>query len=121
MSLSCDCDFGGDDPAWWYSSTLKFSTLATKRGRKCCSCGEAIKPGAEVVEFTRWRSPKDDVEERIFGEDGEIDLASWYMCEICGGLAMAVEETGMCYSIGEDMKQQIAEYRAEELAHRSRP
>jgi hypothetical protein len=121
MSLSCDCGYDYDDPDWWYSSTLKFSTLATKRGRKCCSCGAPIKPGDDMVEFTRWRGPKDDIEERIYGECGEISLASWHMCETCGGLAMAVEESGMCFSIGENIKTQIADYRAEENAQRKTP
>lgn len=121
MSLSCDCDFdGGADVAYWWSSSFDFITLQTKRSRKCKSCGCFIKPGAEVVEFTRWRNPKDDVETRIWGEDGEISLASWFMCETCGGLAMAVQDTGMCFSIDENVKDQIAEYRAETLTYRSK-
>jgi hypothetical protein len=43
------------------------------------------------------------------------------MCETCGGLAMAVEESGMCFSIGENIKTQIADYRAEENAQRKTP
>lgn len=37
-------------------------------------------------------------------------MASWYMCETCGGLHMAVKDLGMCCDIERDLKKQIREY-----------
>ncbi len=117
MSLSCSCgDFDGD--GWYYEWTPEFKPLKTRNARKCCSCGAKIKPGDDATEFRRQRGPVTDIEERIHGD--EVPLASWWMCETCGGLAMAIEETGMCFTLGESMKQQIADYRAEESAVKRR-
>lgn len=118
MSLSCSCgDYG--DFAWYYGGTPEdVKPLATKRSRKCCSCGCKLKPGDEVAAFPRWRSPVTDIEERICGD--EVPLATWHSCETCWGLMLAVEETGMCFTLGESMKQQIADYRAEESAFKRR-
>lgn len=110
MSLSCSCDF--DDPEWWYESPDDFTQLATKRGRKCCSCGTKIKPGDDVMKFRRWRSPSDRcnyIEESIYGD--EVPLAAWFMCETCGGLYMSVKDLGMCCDIEENIAAQIREYR----------
>ena len=74
MSLSCSC--GDGDFAWYYSGVPSdVAPLATKRARKCCSCGCKLKPGDDVAEFSRWRGPVTDIEERIFGD--EVPLASW--------------------------------------------
>ena len=109
MSLSCSCEY--DDPEWWYESDDDFSVLATKRGRKCCSCKQRIAVGDEVLHFRRWRDAACDLEERIYGD--EIPMSAWYMCEKCGGLYMAVSDLNMCCDISEDMAAQIKEYMAE--------
>lgn len=106
MSLSCSCEY--DDPDWWYIADEDFIVLATKRSRKCCSCGCRLPIGVEVVRFYRWRSPNCDLEERIYGD--EVSIAPWYMCEKCGGLYMAVTNLGFCCDISEDMATQIREY-----------
>lgn len=112
MSLSCSCDSDGDgDWYWGFSDTPDFSVLTTKRYRKCCCCKRKIVPGQEVLELPRWRSPSERcnyIEEKIYGD--EVPLAPYFMCEECGGLAMAVMELGMCFDIGEPMRQQIREY-----------
>lgn len=119
MSLSCSCE--SYDADWYYSPPDDFTTLATKRSRKCCSCGAKVSPGDTVMEFTRWRAPSDRcnyIEEAIFGD--EVPLAPWFMCETCGGLFLAVDDLGMCCDIGENIAHQIKEYRAEEEAYRKR-
>lgn len=113
MSLSCSCE--NDDAEWYYEADDDFSTLATKRSRRCCSCRKRIAVGDECVHLRRWRSPGyDTIEERIYGEDGEVALASWYLCETCGGLHWAVTDLDMCLDIDQNIAAQIKEYRAEE-------
>lgn len=110
MSLSCYCE--SDDADWWYTGADDFSVLATKRSRKCCSCGKKLAPGAEVLKFERWRRPAyDSIEEKIMGDGAEIYLADWFMCEECGGLYMAINELGFCFDLGnDDMRQLAREY-----------
>lgn len=81
--------------------------LNTKRSRKCCSCGCTIKPGEVVAEFLRTKRPENDIEERIYGD--EVPLATWFMCEECGGLFMAIEDQGFCISLtkGESMRSLV--------------
>ena len=91
MGLSCSCD--NDDADWYYVGGDEFSILSTKRSRKCCSCGTKLMPGSEVVKFERFRYPVyDSIEEKILGPDAEVYMADWFMCEECGGLAMALAE-----------------------------
>lgn len=110
MSLSCSCEY--DDPDWWYEPDEDFSLLATKRGRKCCSCKVRIPVGADALAFRRWRSPEyGSIEERIYGD--EVPMSPWFMCEKCGGLYMAVSDLKFCCNIEEDIATQIREYMAE--------
>ena len=108
MSLSCSCEY--DDAEWWYQPDEDFSLLATKRGRKCCSCGSKLPVGAEVLRVPRWRSPSCDLEEHIHGD--EVYMSTWYLCEKCGGLYMAVSDLKFCCNIDEDIATQIREYMA---------
>jgi len=108
MGLSCSC---GGDFDWYYDIPDDFSVLKTKRSRKCCSCGSRIAIGDTVLPFTRWRPPSERcnyIEESIYGD--EVPLATWYMCETCGGLFLAIQERGMCCDIEENMSAQIKEY-----------
>lgn len=108
MSLSCTC--GDDDGfAWYFTSKDDFSTLLTKRSRKCCSCGTKIKPGDDCVKFGRYKVADSEVEERIYGYRGEVPLASWYMCEECGGVYLSVTELGMCFDLDGDIREQVRE------------
>jgi hypothetical protein len=54
MSLTCESDDDGDC-AWFYTEPHNFTILDTKRGRKCCSCGDPIKVGAMVLKFPCYR------------------------------------------------------------------
>jgi hypothetical protein len=112
MSLSCSCDYDDYPPAWWHIADDEFSILNTKHSRRCCSCKAKIKPGNEVLRFERWRAPSEShnyLEERIYGD--EVPLASWYMCETCGGLYFAIQDLKMCCGISKNIAQQIKEYR----------
>lgn len=108
MSISCSCDF--DDCDWYYTLATDFALLATKRSRKCCSCGTKINVGDDMVTITRWRDPRDAVEDRIYGYGGEVSMAPLHLCETCGGLLWAVQDLGMCCDITKNIKQQIKEY-----------
>jgi len=73
MSLTCSC---GDGCDWYFTNKDDFQKLQTKRSRRCCSCGDKIKPGDDCVEFDRYKIAKTEIEERIHGECGEVPLAS---------------------------------------------
>lgn len=87
MSLHCGYD-GADVSAewWWLWDKEDASQLATKRDRKCCSRGEPIAAGELAHKIRRIRGPKSEVEVKIHGEDDEIPMADWHLCETCGAL-----------------------------------
>ena len=105
MSVSCDC--GSFDYEWFYDAPKDFSVLATTRRKRCFSCRELINIGDEVGKFGNWRPPRSEVEERIYGEDGEINMADTYMCETCIGLFWAMTDLGFCVNLekGESMRE----------------
>ena len=111
MSLSCSCDFDTDDfDGWWWEDHSNFKPVKIGRRKRCCSCKELINIGTENLEFYRYRHAKDDVELNIHG-DNPIPLASYFMCEECSGLYLALSELGYgCLDIGEPMKDYVAEY-----------
>ena len=122
MGLSCSCD-NDDDADWYYVGGEEFSILSTKRSRKCCSCGTKLMPGSEVVKFERFRYPVyDSIEEKILGPDAEVYMADWFMCEECGGLAMALTELGFCLNLGlddmHDLAKEYGEMQREDLARK---
>lgn len=117
MPLTCDCDYDGDF-AWYYGNG-NFGTLTTKRSRKCRSCSKRISVGEPVMEFDRWRQPENDIEERIYGDDGEMPLASYYLCEPCSDLYSSLEELGYCVSPDEDQRALVKEYA--ELHRQAKP
>lgn len=111
MSLSCECDW--DDPDWWYDDSRPVEPLATKRSRRCVSCNDRIKVGDDCKEFTRWRHARyDTIEERIYGEGGEVPMASWYLCDRCAGLYESLDDLGFCGLLGEkhDLRETCREY-----------
>ncbi len=101
MGLSCSCpDYDGD--GWEYYPPDDFTTLQTKRRKRakrrkrCKSCKELIDINATCLKFDRQRYPNSEIEDRIYGEGGEVDIASWYMCENCGDQYMNLSELGFC-------------------------
>lgn len=118
MSLSCDCGF--DDFDWYYNVHPDCAPLRTRRSRRCLSCKALIHVGDDCVLVFRWREPKTIIEERIYGDGGEVPMRDRYLCETCGGLYWAIDDLGMCCDIEKPIKDQIAEYRREEAAAEAR-
>lgn len=117
MSLSCDSGFDGGDCEWYWESNLQYKPLSTKRSRKCCSCGSKISVGEDSIPVHRWHEPRNDIEERIYGD--EVPMSKWHLCDTCGGLAISLEELGFCFSLGgQSLKDQIREYRAQEAEYK---
>jgi len=112
MSLSCDC--GYNDFEWFYCGPDDYTLLDTSRRQRCYSCKELIGLGYPVLVFQRYREPKDEIEDRIYGEGGEIALANYYMCEECGDLYWSLVELGFCISFnGESMQELVRQYNEE--------
>lgn len=109
MSLSCYCYC--DDHDWWHDGGDPVSPLATKRSRRCKSCNDKISIGDDCMKFTRWRNPNyGSIEERIYGEGGEVPLASWYLCDRCAGLYESLDSLGFCVTLPSDMRELCREY-----------
>ena len=113
MTLSCSCpDSDDDDVAWVWYSPDDYTTLETKRRKRCKSCGTLIDVGSIVLKFNRARHPRNDVEERIHGEGGEIPMPAWYHCETCADLWFSLTELGFCVAPDEDQRELVREYAA---------
>lgn len=112
MSLMCGCDVDWDpEPGDWYWNGVRgYAPLPFKRRRRCCSCGDRIEIGALAVEHTRVKIPDDDVEVSIYGEDGEVPLASDWMCEKCGDLYFSLSDLGYCVNPQDNMHEVLREY-----------
>lgn len=111
MSLSCDCGTGYDPDfhSYAYNPPDKLKPMEWKQRRsRCQSCAGFINTGEECAKYTRFRSPLNDIEERIHGD--EVRLSTWYECEECFDLREALEELGYCVELGDYMKDLIAEY-----------
>lgn len=106
MTLSCDCDYDGE--ADWYWNGMHFKPLPTKRSKRCRSCKTVIKPGTLSLSLGRYRSPRSDMEERIYGD--EVPLADWWLCEPCGDIYASLVELGYCLDPEESMVVQLGEY-----------
>jgi len=103
--LTCSC---GDDFEWYYFGPDDYKSLATKRAKRCCSCGSLVRVGELCTSFDRYRGANDDIEQRIHGD--EVHLAAWYMCERCSDLYFSLEELGFCINLGSDMRDLVHEY-----------
>ena len=107
--LSCECrEWDGEKGTWAFESPDNFSTLETKRRKRCSSCVELIDIGADCLKFWRVRAPYTDIEERIKGE--EISMPPLYMCEKCGEIYLNLEAIGYCFAPTDGMKESLATY-----------
>lgn len=114
MGLSCECSCDYGNCGWWYEVHTIAKPLATKRTRKCVSCRRRISIGDPAYRINRWRIATGDVEERIHGEGGEVQLADWYFCPECGVLYHALEKVNMCFDLGtDDLRDVLREFNAE--------
>jgi hypothetical protein len=111
MSLSCNCDWDGDTEGldWWWNDHSSLKPIDSVRRKRCCSCKELISHEDECLEFYRFRNARSYIEEEIYDDEG-VPLASWYMCEGCSGMYLALEELGYCIQIGDSMRECVAEY-----------
>ena len=117
MPLSCYCDDDGD---WFHEPPDDYSVLDTKRSRKCASCHDRIPIGALVLKMRCWHFPRDEIEQRIYHEDTELDMAPRYLCERCGDLYLSLTELGFCLNLGEDMRELVRDYAAMQEENRAR-
>ena len=108
MGLACECDIDCD---WYYHAPKDFTELATSKRQRCCSCRNLIDVGAISVTFASWRNPRDEIEERIYGECGEVPMANKYMCESCGDIYFNLTALDFCVNLGDSMKHLMSEYR----------
>lgn len=109
MGLSCGCqEWDGD--GWAFYGATDFKTFEAPRRKRCCSCNELINIGSDALEFERFRFPISRVEEDIYGDDGEISLASYWMCERCGEIYLNLDVLGFCIDITERMENLLNEY-----------
>ena len=109
MSLSCSCD-EWDGDGWAYNYCNDLTKLKTKRRRRCKSCSNMINIGSDCLEFSRFQYPQDEITEKIYGEGGEVPLASWFMCKCCGEIYLNLTDIGYCLQIDENMNNDLAEY-----------
>ena len=119
MSLTCSCDSDWDpEPGDWFWSKAAsdYKPLPFKKSKKCCSCGEKIKPGDLSISHPRAKVPDTDVEVKIYGEDGEVPLASDWMCEKCGDLYFSLDDLGYCVNPRDDMRELVKQYAKEHEA-----
>lgn len=108
--LTCECpDYGGE--GWMYFPPDDFSILQTKRRRRCKSCKELIDKGALCLEFGRMKYPETDFEISFYGDDTEIDLPAYYMCESCGEQYLNLSELGFCVDILSNMFELLEQYK----------
>lgn len=108
--LSCEC-YDWDGEGWGYYCPEDFTTLNTKRRRRCLSCKELIEIGSPCLEFERHRYPQNEIEERIHGDwDVEIPIAPYWMCEKCGEKYLNLHNIGYCIEIPQDMRELMKEY-----------
>lgn len=107
MPLTCNC-CEDDDAKWYFDKPRYFTCLDTRRRKRCSSCGKLIDIGAECLKFTRWRNPKSDVEEDIYGDD--VPLAPLWMCKTCGEQYLNLDALGYCIDPTENMMELLEEY-----------
>ncbi len=113
MSLSCGCDID------WYpepgdvfiSGQSDFKSMRfLSRRKKCCSCRNVIQVNDTVLEFYQSKTPDHDVEIAIYGEDGEIERASLFMCEKCSDIYLSLEEIGYCPQVNKNQRRLLQEH-----------
>jgi len=110
VSLSCSCDFDGEY-AWTYIPPDDYSTLISKRRKRCASCNDLIDIGGVIAKFVCMRPTIGDIEIKIHGEDEDIYIADKNLCEKCADVYFSLRELGFnCIAPDEDMIGAAKEY-----------
>lgn len=110
MALSCSCDYD-DDYSFYWETKRDYSTLDTKRGRRCISCNALIPVGSTVLRHDRTRYFNNDIEERIYGDGPDVPMTPQYHCEKCADLYFSFNELGFeCVSPSDNMLELAKEY-----------
>ena len=109
MSLSCTCG-EWDGEGWFYIPPDDFTPFQKLRRKRCVSCKEPISCGDTSLKFERFRAPVGDIETRIMGEDAEIRIASWFLCEKCGDQYFNLAELGFCINLPANIFELLKEY-----------
>lgn len=107
------CGYYDGDCEWYFVVPDDYSIAQrTKSGRrKKCSCGTLINPGEICLVFDCSRTPRTDIEERIYGD--EVPLANRLLCERCADLYFSFFELGFNQvSPNESMPDLAKEYAA---------
>lgn len=122
MPLSCSCDYDfhyePDYGSWevdWQSTDLDFVKLATKKRKRCVSCGCLIDIGSLVIKYKCLRYPHNEVEEKITGcildDEPHLPKAPIYHCEKCGEIYLNLTEVGFeCLYPTENMPDMLKEF-----------
>ncbi len=115
MTLSCSCDYEVDyDGFFW--ETPHDTIMSFGRRKRCCSCKGLIAVYSTGLIFPRHRSARDDIEDRIYGED-PVEMAPWFMCEPCGDLFWSLDQFGYCITLGDNMHVLVAEYAEQQIEY----
>lgn len=112
MALSCDTYFDDGECDWYWYWPSDFTTTSVGRRKRCRSCKQLIGICEDAVEIPRYRYAQSEFEMNFYGEGCEIDMASWWMCEDCGGLMLSLLEHGYALSIDDDMRVLAKEHAA---------
>lgn len=109
--LTCGCEDFCPEPGDTYIHSISDYKPAQFTGyrKRCKNCRTQIDKLALCVEVHRVKVPDTDVECAIYGEEGEIPRASWWLCESCADIFFSLEELGYCVPIGE-IKATLKEY-----------
>jgi hypothetical protein len=110
MTLSCWCP--DEAPTWQYELPDGYTPFPTLMRRKRCSCGKLINPGELAARFFRTRQPQTEIEYKIYGEYGEVEISALWLCERCADIFFSLHELGYdCVAPDEKMLDLLEEYK----------
>ena len=110
MGLSCCCGYEREPGMRLAYGPDDYEELSARRRQRCMSCTGLIDVGAIAARITMVRIAGNEIEERIYGEGGEIPLADKWLCERCADLYFSLDELGFCVNPHDDMRELVEEY-----------
>jgi hypothetical protein len=116
MPLTCSCGDWGDFDEWHFGAVGDdyMIMLDFPKRKRCASCGDLIDSGSLVTKFQIARRPKNDIEERIYGDGEEgVPKAPKYLCERCSDIYFNLEALGFCVGPYEDLRETLKDYQHE--------